>query len=179
MASPRNTCFHLAFILLVLNVLHLFARTSATPLNDVCNKVSDRTFCLNNFGSNPKTRNANLPLLGQIAIDRVQGDGAAISNRIQSLRLVAVYPILKTLLIRCESEYVLTLNELMTATDDLKNRRYGDLRLHAAWAVDTAERCESGFKRPYFSPITSENRIFKNLGEILVVIADNLNSGKH
>ncbi|PIN05208.1 hypothetical protein CDL12_22253 [Handroanthus impetiginosus] len=170
MAFPLNNMIFLLAFFFLLNESP-FVRTIATSLDDVCRRSLDLAFFLADFGSNPITRMASLPLLAHIAIDRAGVNATAARAKIHLLFHTTMDPRIKALLGQCGNSYTEALNVIGKATDDLDHRNYWQ-------AFDAAERCENLFKSPLKSPVTIENQNFGLICDIIGIIADELSSGR-
>lgn len=164
-------------LILVTNGL-LFATTNGFPLQEVCRQCKDEKFCLYDFGSNSRTRFADYPLLGRIAIGTVQVLATHTQMKIHNSLLAATDPKVKGFLGLCENAYGSIIRTLAIVSDDLDGGRYHALRVDSEKAVEAAQYCESVFKSPYKSPVTGDNLKFSLLCDIIGVIADDLNAGK-
>lgn len=170
----KVTFFLLLF--LVTNGL-LFVTTNGLPLQEVCRRCKDEKFCLNDFGSNSRTRFADYPLLGRIAIGTAQDLATHTQMKIHTSLLAATDPKLKGFLGLCENAYGSVIRTLAIVSDDLDGRRYRALRVDAEIAAEAAQYCESVFKSLYKSPVTGDNLKLSLLCDIIGIIADDLNAG--
>lgn len=171
----KSTFFLL--LILVTNGL-LLATTNGLPLQEVCRRCKDEKFCLYDFGSNSRTRFADYPLLGRIAIGTAQDLATHTQMKIHNSLLAATDPKLKDFLGQCENAYVSVVRILATVSDDLDGGRYRDFRMDAETAAEAAQYCESVFMSPYKSPVTGDNLKLSLLCDIIGIIADDLNAGK-
>ncbi|XP_073317215.1 pectinesterase inhibitor-like [Primulina huaijiensis] len=164
-------------LILVTNGL-LFATTNGLPLQEVCRRCKDEKFCLYDFGSNSRTRFADYPLLGRIAIGTAQVLATHTQMKIHYSLLSATDPKLKGFLGLCENANATVIRSLAMILDDLDGGRYRDLRVHAKKTAEAGQYCESVFKSPYKSPVAGDDLKLNLLCDIIAIIADDLNAGK-
>ncbi|KAK4437143.1 hypothetical protein Salat_0048200 [Sesamum alatum] len=169
MSSYNSLSYSFIFYLLLVGGQCL---TTAALLEDVCRKAQDQAFCLTLLGNDPRSRNADAPLLAQIALDLASASAKATKPRIDSLHLYAKDPQLKTDLEQCQKYYTDALNALNNAVAYLKKADYRSLNVEAEDVYNGGHYCQDAFKPPKVSPLTNENNALSNYADIIGVISN-------
>ncbi|KZV14576.1 invertase inhibitor [Dorcoceras hygrometricum] len=170
MVSPLN--YRIIF-LLVNGFLLPMAHATSTILEEVCHKVVDIDFCLNVFGSDPATRTASLPQLGQLAIAKATDKASTTRTDIKARSFFATDPKIRDLLNQCVHEYDDALVLIRMAAVDLKKARYAFVYQHASGAAREVFACEQGFiDKSVPSPLTRANLQLRDYCNIIEVIAN-------
>ncbi|KAK6148386.1 hypothetical protein DH2020_019298 [Rehmannia glutinosa] len=138
----------------------------------------DQAFCMKVLGSDPRTKNAALRELVQITIDLGLYIATGTKVKIKSPVLSEKDPILRSHFVTCDEYYGNAISSLREAVSDLKRGEYKELGFEGGISNADANDCEDEFKRPptYKSPLAVENRRLGLFGEIIVIIANLLNS---
>ncbi|KAI3454581.1 hypothetical protein Pfo_011244 [Paulownia fortunei] len=172
--SVRMNSFSHIYLLIMLFLIsgRLFA--SATFIEEVCRQTHDQAFCTRVLGSDPRTRNAGLPELAQVAIDLASYSATGTKVKIHSLYLSEKNPNLRFRFGMCENYYADALDALRGAADYLKHADFHSVNIAAADVNNDGFYCEDSFKhRPAFrSPLTNGNNDLQRFAEIIAVISN-------
>ncbi|KZV14575.1 invertase/pectin methylesterase inhibitor family protein [Dorcoceras hygrometricum] len=165
--------YKIIFLLAINGYLFLTTHARPTLLEEVCNKTVNIGFCLNVFGSDPATRTASLPDLGQLAIAKATDRAVTTMKKSKTRSFFASDPKIRDALNECVHEYEAALAALRAAPDHLRKGRYADVYRHASQAAGEAIACQQGFlDRSVRSPLTRENLQLRDYCNIIEVIAD-------
>ncbi|KAI3454566.1 hypothetical protein Pfo_011229 [Paulownia fortunei] len=154
-------------------LLQLLFLTNGVPMDNVCHQTKEPSLCSTVLGSDPRSRKGPLSQLAEIAIDMAEYNAINTKIKIHSLLISAKNPKLETLYAQCENLYLDALAALRAAPDDLKRRRYGDLKVQAVHVREAVDGCEVAFKKKY-SPFKRENQAVGILADAVAVIAKKL-----
>lgn len=169
--------------MLLLALLHLLLLIQPSRPNDLVEKVciytDDSAFCNQILNSDGRTPNADLALLGHIAIDQGLVLGTNISNLIIWKNTSATDAGLVECFNTCFKGYDVAKDELVYASNSLSSTSYSLMNDHAAAAGQFGLWCEEAFKQqpPRPSPLTVENNNFYHLCQAMVVISNMLLTG--
>ncbi|KAL7098900.1 hypothetical protein ACP275_09G047600 [Erythranthe tilingii] len=167
-------CFSFA-CLLFLNMLLIINAVSAGSNNYVelvCSEDTDQAFCRSILTSDPRSQNANFTGLANIAITYASQSANATAAKIQSLSRLEKDPRRKANFAACAIYYEKAIDSLTAAPGDLESGQYLLLNLDGGRVNGEAISCENMFKSR--SPLTRENYLLAQLGEIIVIISDKL-----
>ncbi|KAL7098896.1 hypothetical protein ACP275_09G047400 [Erythranthe tilingii] len=170
----RCNCFSYA-CLLSLNMLLIIYAVLAGSTNYVelvCSKDSDQAFCRSILTSDPRSQNAHFTGLANIAITYASRSANATAAKIQSLSRLEKDPRRKANFAACATYYEGAIDSLTLALGDLASGQYLLLNLDGGRVNSEAISCENMFKSR--SPLTRENYLLAQLGEIIVIISDKL-----
>ncbi|KAL6493572.1 hypothetical protein OROGR_032351 [Orobanche gracilis] len=164
---------YLLYMVLLISSI-LFA--GSTLLQDVCHQTQDQPLCMDVLGSDPRSLDANIRMLGEITIDLGVYSATGTKVKIHSLLLSEKDPEVKVRLTMCADCYEDAIASLTYAIDLLNHSEYTRLKLYGASAYMDGYDCEETFKEPpaYRSPLTDENKRVELFGEVITIIANML-----
>ncbi|KAL6497445.1 hypothetical protein OROGR_029374 [Orobanche gracilis] len=172
----RNAYSYIYLLYMVILISSIVFAAGTTVLEDVCPQTHDQPLCMNVLGSDPRSPDASLHMLGEIAIDLGFYSATGTKVKIHSLLLSEKDPDVKVRLTMCDACYENAIASLTYAVDNLNHLEYTTLNLDGASAYMDGYDCEETFKEPpaYRSPLTDENKRIELFGEVITIIANML-----
>lgn len=148
-------------------------KSSATLINDVCVETEDPKFCIRVLESDPRTKSADLYILGEVTIDLATYHATRTKVKIHDLFLRSKSQE-RWRFDMCGHYYEDALDALRYAPENLKRANYASLKEDGRRCYDDGIDCENTFKEPspIVSPLTDDNKNMENFGEMIAVISN-------
>jgi pectinesterase inhibitor-like protein len=173
MASSLSKSFTLFFLSLAL----LCCFTFADLIDDVCRGTRNPSLCSKSLRSDPRSRGADLKLLGQISIDLATKSAKSGVTLVTNLKNAAKDPKLKGIYDTCLETYDDSVDSLFESSVDLKNGDFLGMNLQASAAETDIDTCDESFTEAHVAEpaqLKAASQNIQDLCGIILVISNRL-----
>lgn len=167
MSSSSSSLFLVASITLAL----FLSQSQADLVSTVCSKSTNPSLCNQVMGSDPRSKGAGLPVLGQIAIEKSQ---AAVNAATAVVKTVPPKGRIKGVIDTCVENFSDAIDDLNDSKQSLKSGDKQGLNLHASAAVASVQTCDDEFNTAGGEPgnVAQATKKASEIIDVILVISN-------